>query len=283
MAEANAAARSARRWCAGILVLVATLASVRVISNPSSTLAILIALAIPAGVAILTARGLRWARGLLTVVVVLQALNIPDIVSGPLTSLSNLTLLVYGAGTLWCVAALYRQPAASYFPAQAVKAAGPHSAPMKRARRLVMLWTVGITFVVSVGLVMWVVDRLAAQRGVRPDFGTNGLNWIAAGAGLISGMVFPLYLALIFYIVIPRLRQSARWDQTRWLSSTWVMVGALMPELVLLLVSLGSSNFDDRIAGVVLIGPPLVGTAAACYWYLRRLDAEFNPASGAPV
>ena len=277
MTEASAAARAVHRLSTGIVVLAIVDASAATTRHPPLILGVWALALIPVVLALLSARGIRWARTLLTGFTIFQVPSALGSLSESLSSLPPLAHLVYVVGTSLCVVFMHRQPAAGYFQVYSVEDSGA-----RRARRFVMFGATAAVLLVSFVLVSLLINRIAAERGVRPDFGTNGLNWYAAGVGLIGGPVFPGYLAFLLYVVCPGLHHSPRWRRTWLLTPTGLAVSSVLPLAGLLLLGVFSGQATDRLATGAIVGPALLGVGIASWWHLRRLDSESNGQVSSP-
>jgi phage-related protein len=129
MAETTTpAARAAAQLAAGIVILAEAFAVIAYNLNPDSLRIAALRFIAIALVALLAARGIRWARLLLVVLTGLAAaFAVLTAASVSMPLLWKLVFFLYGGGTLACLWGLFRQPAAAHF------VASPPSAPKSGA------------------------------------------------------------------------------------------------------------------------------------------------------
>ncbi len=117
-------ARAAAQFAAGIVILAGAFAVIAYKLNPDSLRVGALRFIAIALVALLAARGIRWARLLLVVLTGLAAaFAVFTAVSVSMAPVWKLVFFLYGGGTLGCLWGLFRQPAAAHFDAS------PSSAP----------------------------------------------------------------------------------------------------------------------------------------------------------
>jgi hypothetical protein len=134
-----------------------------------------------------------------------------------------------------------------------------------------------LTLVLTFALATVVVNRLVAQRHIdRPDFRTNGLNWLFAGIGVVDLLLAPLYLLVVYCVVLPLMYRAAKKSHTRRLNPHLITAGVLLPQIAFLSLFLASPSGDDAMNGAVLVGPLLLLTVVATYWLVKRLNAELS-------
>lgn len=183
MTNPNEAGRAAQFWSAAIVVAALIYVVAGAVTGVIALGPGLLAAALVGGLALGVSRGFRWARTVLTVITAIQAINIftsPDADGeGARVWLPAVLRASYIVAVAFCLWRLYRQPAAVLFSRP--EAFVTRSAPLRRAGwRAVLLGSVA-SFIASFALAIWAIARLEQQYAVRADFGTNGLNWIAAG------------------------------------------------------------------------------------------------------
>jgi hypothetical protein len=280
MPESNESSRALRYWSIGIVLaalwyVIANIAIGGI--TPGPAVFIVVQDAIFAG---LIALELRWARNVFTGLSVLQAVNLlfaddtyPHAgAGGPPMWLIMLVRASYIAGVAFCLWGVYRQSAIALVATR--DPLDTRSRLLRRAGWFAVATASLASLVVSFALAMWSIARLERQHGVRADFGTNGLNWLAAGVGLV-GMLFPLYLLVAFFVIVPYLAKHSPGQRFK---TGYVLAGLLLPGLGLAVLSAASSGVVDRIAGFVWFGPPIVTTAGAAYWYLGQWESQaLNP------
>jgi hypothetical protein len=114
--EPSSAASAAKRLATIVVVLAAVFGAVSVMLRPDSFRSTAIRVLAIVLTGVLVARGMRWARLLLVFLTGLGALYAALLgVVRPLSLGWRVWFLAYGIGTLWCLWALFRQPAAAYF------------------------------------------------------------------------------------------------------------------------------------------------------------------------
>lgn len=265
MTELNAAGWTARSWAAAIAVVALVYMVASAVMGVMAPGPGLLATLLVAGLAFAISRGLRWARTVLVVITAIQAINL---LTDPGVGVGMVFRVSYVAAMAFCLWGLYRPPAAVHFSRP--EAFVTRSPSLRRAAWFAVLLGSAASFVGSFALALWVIARLEQQYGVRADFGTNGLNWISAGAGLV-GMLFPLYLLLALFVFVPYLAKHPIGQQ---LKVGHILAGILLPEVVLAGLAASAGSVVERTAGVVWLGPPIVATAGAGYWYLKRWKSD---------
>ena len=112
------AGRAAAQLAAGIVVLAGAFGVVAYTLNPDSLKVDALRFVVIALVALLVARGIRWARLLLVVLTGLAAaFAVLTAVSVSMALVWKLVFFLYGGGTFACLWGLFGRPAAAHFAA----------------------------------------------------------------------------------------------------------------------------------------------------------------------